>query len=98
MGSAHDLDSWGRRFESCHLDQTHKGKRVLKIFLIVMLLSPGAAAPLIKREQVDSYETCIAEILKVKEKAEELNTRGGPIAEFTVVGACEFVSERSDPA
>lgn len=71
---------------------------MLKIFVVIMLLSPGQMTPLTKRFPVDSYEHCISEISRIKDKAEELNSRGGAIAKFTVVAGCEFESETSDPA
>lgn len=71
---------------------------MLKIFFVVMLLSPGMSEPLIKKEPVASYEACLEQIAKIKAKAEELNSRGGPVSEFRVLTGCEFISEKNDPS
>lgn len=71
---------------------------MLKIFVVVMLLVSGASQPIVDRQPVDSYQACVERSLEVKAKAEELNARGGDIAEFKVLVGCEFESTKSDPA
>lgn len=68
---------------------------MLKIFIVLVFLAPGMTQPEVKRNEVESYQVCVDEIAKIKEKAEFLNGTG---KEFFVMAGCEFKSEKSDPA
>lgn len=68
---------------------------MLKIFFVVMLLSPGMTQPFVKREPVDTYAACLDQVAKVEAKAVELNARGEG---FKVLAGCEWNSEKGDPA
>ena len=68
---------------------------MLKIFFVVMLLSPGMTQPFVKREPADTYAACLDEVARVQSKAVELNARGEG---FKVLAGCEWRSDKSDPA
>jgi len=68
---------------------------MLKIFFVVMLLSPGMTQPFVKREPVDTYAACLEQVQRVQAKAVELNARGEG---FKVLAGCEWNSDKSDPA
>lgn len=68
---------------------------MLKIFFVVMLLSPGMTQPFVKKEPVETYAACLEQVERIRAKAVELNARGEG---FKVLAGCEWNSEKSDPA
>lgn len=68
---------------------------MLKIFFVVMLLSPGMAQPFVKREPVETYAACLEQVERIQAKAVELNASG---ESFKVLTGCEWHSDKSDPA
>lgn len=68
---------------------------MLKIFFVVMLLSPGMSQPFVKREPVDTYAACMGQVAEVEAKAVELNARGEG---FEVLAGCQWSSDKSDQA
>ncbi len=67
---------------------------MLKIFFVIMLLTPGMTEPVVKKDQVESYQACLDEVAKIKEVAERKNSEGHA---FKVLAGCEFQSDKSDP-
>lgn len=68
---------------------------MLKLFAVVMLLTPGMERPVVERVPVDSYQACLERGAQIKERAEEENKKG---SEFRVMVGCEFQSDKSDPS
>lgn len=68
---------------------------MLKLFFVVMLLSPGMTQPFVKREAVDTYAACLEQVAKINETATRLNARGEG---FKVLAGCEWHSDKSNPA